>query len=92
LEALMPVALPPALASLAHVRMVAQSGHPLTWNEDRFGSLEVGKVADMVVLAEDSLTCDFHRLKDIQTDANLSRRTPSFRAELVEDSTFGSML
>jgi predicted amidohydrolase YtcJ len=39
-------------------RMAAQSGHRLTWNEDRFGSLEVGKVADMAVLAEDPLTCD----------------------------------
>jgi predicted amidohydrolase YtcJ len=30
--------------------MAVQSGHQLTWNEDRFGSLEVGKVADMAVL------------------------------------------
>jgi predicted amidohydrolase YtcJ len=35
------------------LRLAAQSGHRLTWNEDRFGSLEVGKVADMTVLAED---------------------------------------
>src|SRR6516164_2335860 len=50
------------------LRMAAQSGHHLTWNEERYGSLEVGKVADMVVLAEDPLSCDLHRLKDIRVD------------------------
>ena len=50
------------------LRMAAQSGHRLTWNEDRYGSLEPGKVADMVVLAEDPLTCDLDRLKDIRIE------------------------
>jgi predicted amidohydrolase YtcJ len=50
------------------LRMAAQTGHRLTWNEDRYGSLEVGKVADMVVLAEDPLSCDLDRLKDIRVD------------------------
>ena len=50
------------------LRMAAQSGHRLTWNEDRYGSLEVGKVADMVVLADDPLSCDLGRLKDIRVD------------------------
>ena len=50
------------------LRMAAQSGHRLTWNEDRYGSLEVGKVADMVVLAEDPLTCDLDRLKGIRVE------------------------
>jgi predicted amidohydrolase YtcJ len=50
------------------LRMAAQSGHRLTWNEDRYGSLEAGKVADMVVLAEDPLSCDLDRLKDIRVD------------------------
>jgi predicted amidohydrolase YtcJ len=40
----------------------------LTFNEDRFGSLEAGKVADMVVLAEDPLSCELDRLKDIRVD------------------------
>ena len=48
--------------------MAVQSGHLLTWNEDRYGSLEVGKVADMVVLAEDPLSCDLDRLKDIRVE------------------------
>jgi hypothetical protein len=50
------------------LRMAAQSGHLLTWNEDRYGSLEVGKVADMVVLAEDPLSCELDRLKDIRVE------------------------
>ena len=50
------------------LRIAIQSGHRLTWNEDRFGSLEVGKVADMVVLAEDPLSCELDRLKDIRVD------------------------
>src|SRR5215469_8972137 len=50
------------------LRMAIQSGHRLTWNEDRFGSLEVGKVADMVVLAEDPLSCELDRLKDIRVE------------------------
>jgi predicted amidohydrolase YtcJ len=50
------------------LRMAIQSGHRLTWNEDRFGSLEVGKVADMVVLAGDPLSCELDRLKDIRVD------------------------
>jgi predicted amidohydrolase YtcJ len=50
------------------LRMAAQSGHRLTWNEDRYGSLEVGKVADMVVLAEDPLSCELDRLKDIRVE------------------------
>jgi predicted amidohydrolase YtcJ len=48
--------------------MAAQSGYRLTWNEDRYGSLEVGKVEDMIVLAEDPLFCDLYRLKDIRVD------------------------
>jgi predicted amidohydrolase YtcJ len=50
------------------LRIAAQSGHWLTWNEDRYGTLEVGKVADMVVLAEDPLSCDLDRLKDIRVE------------------------
>ena len=50
------------------LRMAAQSGHCLTWNEDKYGSLEVGKIADMVVLAEDPLSCELDRLKDIRVE------------------------
>jgi predicted amidohydrolase YtcJ len=50
------------------LRMAAQSGYRLTWNEDRYGSLEAGKVADMVVLEEDPLTCALERMKDIKVE------------------------
>jgi predicted amidohydrolase YtcJ len=50
------------------LRLAVQSGHRLTWNEDRYGSLEPGKVADIVVLAEDPLACDLDRLKDIAVE------------------------
>ena len=43
--------------------------HRLIWNEDRFGSLEAGKVADMAVLAEDPLT-------SISIASRTSDRTP----------------
>ena len=36
--------------------------------DKQVGSLEVGKVADMAVLAEDPLTCDLDRLKDVQIE------------------------
>lgn len=50
------------------LRMATQTGHLLTWNEDRNGTLEVGRMADMIVLAEDPLTCDFDRMKDIPVE------------------------
>jgi predicted amidohydrolase YtcJ len=66
------------------LRMAAQSGHLLTWNEDRFGSLEVGKVADMVVLDEDPLSCALDRLKDIRVDRTfLGGREVFGRGELT---------
>lgn len=50
------------------LRMAIRNGHELTWNEDRFGSLEVGKSADLVVLDENPLTCPQSTLKDIEVD------------------------
>ncbi|RTL49490.1 MAG: amidohydrolase [Bradyrhizobiaceae bacterium] len=51
------------------LRMAAQTGHLLTWNENRFGSIEVGKMADMVILEDNPLTCDLDVLKDIRVCA-----------------------
>ena len=53
------------------LRLAIQNGHEITWNEDRFGSLEVGKHADVVVLADDPLTCPEDALKDIAVDLTL---------------------
>lgn len=38
----------------------------LTFEEDRKGSIEPGKLADMVVISEDFLHCPIDRLKDIE--------------------------
>jgi predicted amidohydrolase YtcJ len=48
------------------LRMAAQTGHQLTWSEDKYGSIEPGKVADLVTLAEDPLSCDLDRMGHIE--------------------------
>ena len=53
------------------LRLVAQTGHLLTWSEDRRGSIEVGKDADLVVLAGDPLTCDEAALEHMAVDLTL---------------------
>ena len=50
------------------LRMAIRNGHELTWNEDRYGSLEVGKSADLIVLDENPLTCPQAALKDAEVD------------------------
>lgn len=63
------------------LRMAAQSGHQLTWNEDRFGSLEAGKVADMVVLEGNPLTCELDNLKDLQVARTFVGGKQVFKAQ-----------
>ena len=53
------------------LRMAVQTGHLLTWSEDRAGSLEPGKVADVVVLGEDPLTCSLERLRDLTVEMTI---------------------
>lgn len=48
------------------LRLITQNGPLLTWEEDRKGTLEVGKLGDIVVLDDDPLTCDEDHLKDIR--------------------------
>jgi predicted amidohydrolase YtcJ len=50
------------------LRLATQNGHLLTWSEDRRGSLEVGKDADLVVLGDNPLTCPEDRIKDLPVD------------------------
>jgi predicted amidohydrolase YtcJ len=50
------------------LRLSVQTGHLLTWNEDRRGSIEVGKDADLAVLDGNPLTCAEERIKDIAVD------------------------
>jgi predicted amidohydrolase YtcJ len=53
------------------LRMAVQTGHRLTWSEDRAGSLEPGKVADLVVLADNPLTCPLDRLRDLPVEMTI---------------------
>jgi predicted amidohydrolase YtcJ len=53
------------------LRLSVQTGHMLDWNEERFGSIEAGKVADLVVLGDDPLTCDEDHIKDISVDVTI---------------------
>ncbi len=50
------------------LRLSVQTGHLLTWSEDRRGSLEPGKDADLVVLGDDPLTCPEDAIKDLSVD------------------------
>ncbi len=53
------------------LRLSVQAGYFITWNEDRFGSLEVGKMADLVVLGDNPLTCPEDKMKDIPVDMTI---------------------
>lgn len=47
------------------LRLIAQSGHHLTWDEDRRGAIQAGMDADLAVLDGDPLTCPEDEIKDI---------------------------
>ena len=47
------------------LRLITQTGPTLTWEEDRKGTLEIGKLGDIVVLDEDPLSCEEDDIKDI---------------------------
>ena len=53
-----PVAPAQALTREEALRCATIGGAYLTFDEDRKGSLEPGKLADLVVLSQDPLTCD----------------------------------
>jgi predicted amidohydrolase YtcJ len=53
------------------LRLSVQSGHRLTWSEDRRGSIEVGKDADLAVLDGNPLTCAEDHIKDIAVDLTI---------------------
>ena len=59
------------------LRLSVQTGHRLTWAEDRLGSIEVGKLADLAVLSEDPLTCPEERLEHLTVDLTLVGGAPA---------------
>ena len=48
------------------LRMATIDAAYLSFDEKRKGSIEVGKLGDLVLLSDDLLTCDTDRIKDIQ--------------------------
>ena len=48
------------------LRMATIDAAYLSFDEKRKGSIEVGKLGDLVLLSDDLLTCDAERIKDIQ--------------------------
>jgi predicted amidohydrolase YtcJ len=50
------------------LRLATVSGHQLSWCEGDRGTLEVGKVADFLVMGNDPLTCDEIDVKDIPVE------------------------
>ena len=53
------------------LRCGTMGGAHLTFEEDRKGSLEEGKLADMAVLSTDPLTCTEEEIKDIVADITI---------------------
>ena len=53
------------------LRLAVQTGHLLTWNEDRRGSIETGKDADLTVLGGNPLTCSEDEIKDLPVDLTI---------------------
>lgn len=53
------------------LRLICQGGHALTWDEDRLGSLEAGKVADLVVLDGNPLTCALDDIRELGVELTL---------------------
>jgi predicted amidohydrolase YtcJ len=53
------------------LRLATQSGHLLTWSEERRGPIEPGRDADLVVLDDNPLTCPEDRIKDLAVDLTI---------------------
>jgi predicted amidohydrolase YtcJ len=58
-----PIAPDQALSREEAIQCATMGGAFLTFEEDIKGSLEPGKVADLVVLSQDPLTCDLEKLR-----------------------------
>jgi hypothetical protein len=62
------------------LRLSAVTGHQLTWSEADRGTLEVGKVADFLVMGADPLTCDEIAVKDIPVERTFVQGREVFTA------------
>jgi predicted amidohydrolase YtcJ len=57
-----------AISRADALRFATMGGAYLSFDEDRRGSLEVGKLADCAVLSDDLLSCDENRIPSLQSD------------------------
>ena len=60
-----------ALSREDALRCGTMGGAYLTFEEDRKGSIEAGKYADMAVLSDDPLTCAEDAIKDITAETTI---------------------
>ncbi len=49
------------------LKMMTREAAYMTFDEDKKGSIEVGKLADLAILSDDYLTCPPDKIKDIRT-------------------------
>ena len=66
-----PIAPDQALSREEALRCGTMGGAYLTFEEDKKGSIEEGKLADMAVLSTDLLTCPEENIKDIVSDTTI---------------------
>ena len=48
------------------LRLIARTGHMLSWDEDRRGAIAPGMDADFIVLDRDPLTCPEDEIREIR--------------------------
>ena len=53
------------------LRLITETGPLVTWEEHRKGTLELGRLGDMVVLDRDPLTCQEDQIKDLVVERTL---------------------
>jgi predicted amidohydrolase YtcJ len=79
-----PIAPEQALTRQEALRCATMGGAYLTFDEDKKGSLEPGKLADLAVLGADPLTCPEPAIRDISADMTMVggrvvHKTPNWR-------------
>ena len=62
------------------LKLYTINGAYATGEEERKGSIEPGKLADMVILDTDFLTCDENTIKDIKVETTILGGTVVFQA------------
>ena len=63
------------------LRMCTYNGYYTTFDETERGSLEVGKIADMVILSDNPYQMDVTKLQDLQVEQLLLQGKPYQRVE-----------